>query len=264
MSLEVLAAVLIRGLDAGLNVVDTAPGYEDGFSEQVVGRALRGRRDGIFLIDKVDEPDQRVAPQVAASLGRLGLPSADLLVFHGVSSMALWERLTRRGGGMEQLEDCLARGQARFRGISSHNPRVVTAAIESGRCDVVMLPIGPHCDPGYLAALARARELGVGTVGFKAFGAGKLLTDTEGYGWPIEGRDPHHPKLPCLGVEECVRYALTCDPDVELLGMSDAREQDLALAAAARFEPLAPEQMQSVRERAEVAIRGKGAVWWNP
>ena len=63
LSLETCVATLRRALDAGLNLVDTAPGYEDGFSEQIVGAALQktGLRDKIFLIDKIDHHDQPVA-----------------------------------------------------------------------------------------------------------------------------------------------------------------------------------------------------------
>src|SRR5215207_5929989 len=53
-----------RAIDAGLNVIDTAPNYEDGFSEQVVGEAVRGVRERMFVIDKIDLLDQPVRPQV--------------------------------------------------------------------------------------------------------------------------------------------------------------------------------------------------------
>lgn len=39
--LETCVATVRRAMDAGLNVIDTAPGYEDGFSEEIVGRAHR-------------------------------------------------------------------------------------------------------------------------------------------------------------------------------------------------------------------------------
>ena len=42
--LETCVATARRALDAGLNVIDTAPNYEDGYSEEIVGRAVRGRR----------------------------------------------------------------------------------------------------------------------------------------------------------------------------------------------------------------------------
>src|SRR5512144_1575805 len=64
---------LRRALDAGVNVVDTAPMYEDGYSEEIVGEALRGRREGVLVIDKIDVLDEPVAPQLDASLERLGL-----------------------------------------------------------------------------------------------------------------------------------------------------------------------------------------------
>ena len=50
--LETCVATLRRALDFGLNLVDTAPGYENGYSEQIVGTPLKGRREGVFLIDK--------------------------------------------------------------------------------------------------------------------------------------------------------------------------------------------------------------------
>jgi aryl-alcohol dehydrogenase-like predicted oxidoreductase len=269
-----------RALDAGLNLVDTAPGYEDGYSEQIVGAALEGRRDGVFLIDKVDFPDKPVLPQVHGSLGRLGVAQADCFLFHGVSTVEGWQALVAPGGGLAQLEQCIAKRLCRFRGISSHHPEVLRLAIESGRCDVVMFAVGPFCDSRYIdTILPLARARGVGTVCFKTFGAGKLLGDTTGYSRPLQerprgkfssgGREPGsepggEPTLPRLGVEECVHYTLTCDPDVALLGMSFPNEQDAAFAAALSFTPLARERMQQIRERAVEAVAGKGDCWWNP
>ncbi|RKH91944.1 aldo/keto reductase [Corallococcus sp. AB045] len=272
---EELVATLARALDAGLNVIDTAPGYEDGLSEEVVGEALRGRREGVFVIDKVDELAAPVAPQVEASLRRLGLPSVDLFALHAVKSLAQWEELARPGGALEQLEACVAKGQARFKGISCHHPDALVAAVRSGRCDVVMFPLGPFVDARYVEeVLPLARAHGVGVVSFKTFGAGKLLGDTEGYGRPLQARPRGKvgsggeardtPMLPHLSVAECVQYTLTLDPDVMLMGMGFPNEQDAALRAASAFQPLDVVGMQAVRERAHTAIQGKGAVWWNP
>ncbi|RKI49021.1 aldo/keto reductase [Corallococcus sp. AB004] len=272
---EELVATLARALDAGLNVIDTAPGYEDGLSEEVVGEALRGRREGVFVIDKVDELDAPVAPQVEASLRRLGLPSVDLFALHAVKSLAQWEELARPGGALEQLEACVAKGQARFKGISCHHPDALVAAVRSGRCDVVMFPLGPFVDARYVEqVLPLARAHGVGVVSFKTFGAGKLLGDTEGYGRPLQARPRGKvssggeardtPMLPHLSVAECVQYTLTLEPDVMLMGMGFPNEQDAALQSAAAFQPLDASGMQAVRERAHTAIQEKGAVWWNP
>jgi hypothetical protein len=70
--------------------------------------------------------------------------------------------------------------------------------------------------------------------------------------------------LPHLGVEECVRYTLTIDPDVALLGLSFPNEQDAAFAAAQAFTPLTSDELRDVRARAAAAIEGKGRVWWDP
>ena len=268
-------ATLTRALDAGLNVVDTAPAYEDGYSEEIVGRALRGRREWAFLIDKIDHLREPVGPQVEASLGRLGVAAADLFVFHACSTLEDWAAVAAPGGGFDQLRGEIAAGRARFAGVSSHDPDVLRAALDSGGCDVLMFPIGPFVDRRYeteILPLAKAR--GVGTVCFKTFGAGKLLGDTEGYSRPLQARprgkvssggaDDGTPLLPRLSVEECVRYTLTLDPDVALLGLSFPNEQDTAFAAAAAFEPLTEEGLADMRRRAEQAIRGKGPCWWNP
>jgi hypothetical protein len=78
-------ATLHRAMDHGLNLVDTAPGYENGYSEQIVGAALNGRREGMFVIDKIDDLVGPVAPQVEASLRTLGIETVDLFAFHEVS-----------------------------------------------------------------------------------------------------------------------------------------------------------------------------------
>jgi len=272
---EVCAATLRRALDAGINVVDTAPAYEDGFSEEIVGEALRGRRQGVFLIDKIDHLERPVATQLDGSLDRLGLPSVDLLVFHGVSKPEDWHRLAAPGGGMAELAGEIDRGRARFRGISSHHPDVLAAALDSGLCDVLMFPLGPFVDPRYEAEiLPRARALGVGTVCFKTFGAGKLLGDTEGYGRPLAERprgkissggvDGADPRLPRMSVADCLHYTLTLDPDVALLGLSFENEQEAAFAAAEAFRPQGEAALAATRRAAAAAIEGKGPVWWNP
>ncbi len=176
---------------------------------------------------------------------------------------------------MAQLAECARAGLTRFRGISSHHPDVLRAALESGLCDVVMFPLGPFCDARYLArVLPLARSRGVGVVSFKTFGAGKLLGDTSGYNQPLQqrprgklssgGSDEAEASMPRLGVEECLHYTLTLDPDVALLGMSYPNEQDAAFRAARTFAPLSPDEMNAVRSRAVLARESKGPCWWNP
>lgn len=263
-------ATLHRAMDYGLNVIDTAPGYENGYSEEVVGAALKGRRERLFVIDKIDFHDQPAGPQLEGSLRRLGLDHVDLLVIHGLSTPAGWRQAAEPGGLMDQIEDCIRAGTARFRGISSHDPATLRLALESGRCDVVMFPVGPFVHPRYVEEiLPLARRLGVGTVCFKTFGAGKLVGDTLGYGRPLADSDNRWrpgmpPKLPHLEIADCVHYTMTCDPDVALLGMSTTEELDAAVQAATAFEPLPPDRMTEIRRQAALAAEGKGTCHWDP
>ena len=276
IALDICVETVRRALDAGLNVIDTAPGYEDGYSEEIVGRAIKGRREGIFVIDKIDHPDQPVAQQIDGSLRRLQMDMVDLFVIHGLSTIAGWEQAIMHDGVFDQLEKCRADGKLRFRGISSHNPEMLELAIRSNLCDVVMFAVGPYCDRRYYEnILPLARQHNVGTVCFKTFGAGKLLGDTTGYGKALERRPRgkfssggHEQKgvnfLPHLTVCECVHHTLTCDPDVTLLGLSFPNEQDAAFSAAVNFKPLSLQQLTDIRNRATLAVQGKGPCWWDP
>lgn len=275
LPLATCVATLRRAIEAGLNLVDTAPGYEDGFSEEIVAEAVKGVRDQLFIVDKIDDLEDPVAPQIERSLRRLQLDHTDAFVFHGLSSPAIFERLAQPGGGFDQLADCIKAGKTRFGGISSHNPEVLAAAIEAGVCDIVMFPIGPFVDQRYVdETLPLARQHGVGSICFKTFGAGKLLGDTQGYNQPLQlrprgklssgGETETVAVLPRLTVAECLHYTLTLNPDVALLGMSFPNEQDAALEAARSFVPLDAAQMEDIRRRAAIARQDKGPCWWNP
>lgn len=277
LPIEECVATVQRAMDAGLNVIDTAPGYEDGYSEEIVGKAVRGRREGIFVIDKVDFLDRPVAPQIDQSLRRLRT-DVDLFVLHGVSMLKDWTAAIAPGGAMEQLQACRKAGKMRWCGISSHNPRILRKALWSGTCDVIMFPVGAACDPRYInEVLPLARSFGVGSVCSKTFGAGKLLADTPGYNRPLRCRPRGEFRsgpgfgppeathiLPHMSVADCLHYTMTCDPDVAVLGLSFPHEQDVAFRAALDFKPLSPHRMEQLRAEATEAVKGKGVCWWNP
>lgn len=79
------AASLRAGLDLGMTVIDTAEMYADGGAETVVGEAIRGRRDEVFLVSKVLPHNASRAGTIAAceaSLERLGTDHIDLYLLH--------------------------------------------------------------------------------------------------------------------------------------------------------------------------------------
>jgi aryl-alcohol dehydrogenase-like predicted oxidoreductase len=85
--------IIHRALDAGINLVDTADAYSQGESEEIVGRALQGRRDDVVLATKLslpmgDDPNRRgnsrrwIMTAVEDSLRRLGTDYIDLYQVH--------------------------------------------------------------------------------------------------------------------------------------------------------------------------------------
>lgn len=273
--IEKCAATIRRALDAGLNIIDTAPAYENGYSEDVVAQGIKGFRDKIFVIDKIDNHNDPVKPQIEASLKRLQIEATDLFVLHGLDTVEGWNKAINKNDAFEQMDLCRKEGKFRFRGISSHNPDVLQLAINSGLCDVVLFPIGPYCDSRFIeVVLPLAKENNVGTVCFKTFGAGKLLGDTPGYNQPLQqrprgkfssgGEKPDQPMLPHLTVEQCLRFTLTIDPDVALLGMSFPNEQDAAFEVARNFSPFSAKEMKDIKLLAFEAVKDKGNCWWNP
>ncbi len=90
---EASVAMIHRALDAGINVIDTADVYSGGASEEIVGQALRGRRDDVVLATKFglpmgEDPNQAgasprwIARAVEDSLRRLGTDHIDLYQLH--------------------------------------------------------------------------------------------------------------------------------------------------------------------------------------
>ena len=99
-------AALQRGLDLGLTHIDTAEMYGSGASEEIIGKAIAGRRDEIFLVSKVLPGNASKHGTLAAcekSLARLGTDRLDCYLLHWRGSfpleqtIAAFETLGRQG-----------------------------------------------------------------------------------------------------------------------------------------------------------------------
>jgi diketogulonate reductase-like aldo/keto reductase len=75
---------LRTGLSLGMTLIDTAEGYGNGRSEELIGRAIAGQRDRVFLVSKVDHmtADGIIARACEESLARLGTDHLDLYLAH--------------------------------------------------------------------------------------------------------------------------------------------------------------------------------------
>ena len=115
-------APLQRGLDLGATLIDTAEIYG---SEGIVGQAIRGRRDEVFLATKVSGQHLRhdqVIEAADASLKRLGVETIDLYQVH-------WpDRHVPIGETMQAMERLVEAGKVRYIGVSNFSRREVEAA----------------------------------------------------------------------------------------------------------------------------------------
>jgi len=129
-------------LDAGINYVDTAPGYGEGHSESIIGEALQGRRDSVVLATKAGYDGLHagdVARSLEASLKRLRTDHVDVLQFHG--GMFTTEQIDRilNDGLLQMLETLRQQGKVRFLGFSVEEPWTARPLIASGRFDVIQV-----------------------------------------------------------------------------------------------------------------------------
>ena len=119
-------AALRAGLDHGLTHIDTAEMYGDGRSEQVVGQAIAGRRDEVFLVTKVLPSNASYEGTIQAcerTLRRLGTDHLDLYLLHWPSPQhAIAET-------MRALETLVAVGKTRFIGVSNFTVGELRAAL---------------------------------------------------------------------------------------------------------------------------------------
>lgn len=125
--------IIHRALDAGINFVDTADVYSRGESEEIVGKALKGRRDSVVLATKVhgsmgDDPNERgnsrrwIVRECEASLRRLGTDWIDLYQVHR------WDPWTDHDETLAALTDLVRAGKVRYLGSSTYPASEIIAA----------------------------------------------------------------------------------------------------------------------------------------
>ena len=253
-------ATLIRALDAGVNVVDTAPNYEDGLSEDRRRGPCAGAATACSSSTRsitCTSPSRRRsngASRVCAS-------RVDLFVFHSCSKLTDLDRLLAPAAASSSSRTrsaaaaCLPRhqqpppGRARE---SATRRRVRRRDVRSVR--------SPTRATNATCCRSRRRA-----------GRHRVLQDVRrrqaawrqrGYQRPLAPRAPPRRCRGSRSTNAC--YTLTIDPDVALLGLSTPAEQDAAWAAVSTFAPMGAAELAATRERASSAIAGKGDVWWNP
>lgn len=121
------ARTIEKALELGINVIDTAPVYGFGHSEEVIGRALQGKRDQVILATKValnwqdgkvfrDSRPARIEQEIEDSLRRLRTDCIDLYQVHWPDSKTPLEDTARA------LEKLVKAGKVKALGVSNFSP----------------------------------------------------------------------------------------------------------------------------------------------
>ena len=125
--------IIHRAIDAGINVIDTADVYSGGESEEIVGQAIKGRRDDLVVATKFgmpmgQDPNQRggsrrwIMTEVENSLRRLGTDHIDLYQMHRP------DHETEIGETLSALSDLVQAGKIRAFGSSMFPAELITEA----------------------------------------------------------------------------------------------------------------------------------------
>ena len=108
-----LISVVHEALDAGINMIDTAWVYAKGKSEEIIGEAIKGNRERVFIATKCLPRPERVREQLEDSLRRLRVDYVDLYQVHWLESDGQIKPI------IEQLNRFQKEGKIRYIGVSN-------------------------------------------------------------------------------------------------------------------------------------------------
>jgi aryl-alcohol dehydrogenase-like predicted oxidoreductase len=174
-------ATIHHAIERGVSFLDTADMYGVGRNEELVGRAIRDRRDQVFLATKFGnvrgpageflgvkgDPDY-VRSACEASLKRLGVEVIDLYYQHRVDPNVPIEDTV---GAMLRLKE---EGKVRFLGLSEAAPRTIRRAAAVATISAVQTELSLWSRDAEAEVLPTVRELGIAYVAYSPLGRGFL------------------------------------------------------------------------------------------
>lgn len=250
---ERLAIRLVHAaIERGVTFMDNCWDYNDGRSEERMGRALAdgGRRDRVFLMTKIDGRSAKEATrQLEESLRRLKVDCIDLVQHHEVLRFDDADRIFRPEGAHGALEDARQAGKLRYIGFTGHkNPAVHLHTLELGTeygiaFDAVQLPLNvmdAHFRSFERRVLPALVERGVGVLGMKSMANGRILQSGT------------------VTAPECLRYALSLPTSTVITGCDSMAVLEQACEAARTFTPLSAAEREALLARtADAALSGE-------
>jgi uncharacterized protein len=237
---------LTRALDSGITYIDTADDYgKEHRSELLVGKALKGRRQGIFLATKLSsrkgEESRRI---VEESLKALQVDQVDLIHIHGLKSMDDLGIIEAKGGVLEQLQKIKSEKLTRFIGITCHaDPEALKAALERHDFDVTQMAlnagqINMMSGKGSMVpndaintsfqqlALPVANRKKMGVIAMKVMAQDALIGQAS--------------------ADKLMQYSLSLPVTSVVIGMPKVEHIDENIRLAKAFKPMSPAEMKQL------------------
>ncbi len=233
-----------EAIDAGVNFLDNAWDYNDGVSEQRMGKAIADRRDRVFLMTKMctHGRDGRTAmKQLEESLRRLRTDHLDLWQIHEVAFDDEPRRHFARGGAVEALDRARQQGKVRFVGFTGHKDPALHLEMlaHDYAWDSCQLPL--NCfDASFRSfeqrVLPELVRRGIAPIGMKSF-----CGDARGI------------KAKVVSPADALSYALSLPIATVVSGMESPRVLRQNVKIARGFKPLSRRAMDAIRRQAAPA-----------
>ena len=230
--------VIQHAIEQGVTFMDNAWEYSDGRSERLMGEAIQGRRDELFVMTKVCARDRAGAlSNLEDSLRRLCTDVIDLWQFHEINYATDPELVFAADGAAEAAHRALADGKVRFVGTTGHKePGYLMAMLEHEfPWSTVQMPVtvlDPHYKSFIATVLPEAQRRSIGVIGMKALGGNAGFLTGAG-----------------LTLAECLGFALSQPISVLVSGMTTVDEVDQNTAVARDFAPMSPEEQAALQAR---------------
>jgi aryl-alcohol dehydrogenase-like predicted oxidoreductase len=241
-----------EGLDRGINFLDNAWDYNEGRSEERVGKALAqgAYRQKAFVMTKIDGRTKEIAAnQIDDSLKRLKVDHIDLLQHHEVIRYDDPDRIFNEGGSMEAVIAAKKAGKIRFIGFTGHkDPHIHLYMMEVAQkhgfhFDTVQMPINimdAHFRSFSQLVVPQAVKQQIGILGMKCFGSGVIL------------------KSGVVEPMDCLHYSLNLPISVLITGINTTEVLNQAFAAVKSFQPLDETRVAAlISKTQDAALNGK-------
>jgi predicted aldo/keto reductase-like oxidoreductase len=237
-------ACMVRGLELGINYIDTAYGYGDGWSERMVGRAARQfGRDKVYLASKNplhnDSPDDWWK-RTERTLTNLDTDHIDFYKVVHAMGWESWQTFSKPGGPMEMALKAKDQGIFTHMIFSCHDkPENLMKLIDLGVFEGFLIQYN-LLDRQYEDAIAHAHELGMGVEIMGPVGGGRLGSHSDRLAGIADSSTT---------AELALRFVLA-NPNVTIAfsGMSNMQQVEENCATAARDEALTPQEMTSINQ----------------